>query len=145
MLEPIVEHSAETLAGPRASHWTLEPAASSTSAGSRRRASLRFATSWPPTSPSFSGGHFAKEEIKIEVGPKTARPAESPPRSTAHGMARNVRTGKDDPGHPTPPLLIAVASSMPLAALNLPDDGAAAEQVFTQAITEAATTWFPIA
>jgi hypothetical protein len=60
-------------------------------------------------------------------------------------MARHVRIGKDDAGHPAPQLLIAVASSMPLAALNLPDDGAAAEQVFTQAITESATTWFPIA
>jgi len=50
----------------------------------------------------------------------------------------SFRIGKDDPGPPKPQLLIAVASSMPLAALNLPDDGAAAEQAFAQALTEAA-------
>jgi hypothetical protein len=50
----------------------------------------------------------------------------------------SYRIGKDNPRPPKPQLLIAVASSMPLAALNLPDDGAAAEQVFTQALTEAA-------
>jgi hypothetical protein len=50
----------------------------------------------------------------------------------------SFQIGKNGPSPPRPQLLIAVASSMPLATLNLPDDGAAAEQVFTRALTEAA-------
>ena len=50
----------------------------------------------------------------------------------------SFRIGTDDAGPPKPQLLIAVASLMPLAALNLPDDGAAADQAFAQALTEAA-------
>lgn len=49
----------------------------------------------------------------------------------------SFRIGKKNPGPPRPQLMIVVASSMPLKALNLPPDGAAAEQVFPQVLTEA--------
>ncbi len=49
----------------------------------------------------------------------------------------SFKIGKKDPGPPRPQLLIVVASSMPLQALSLPPDGAAADQVFPQVLTEA--------
>jgi len=47
---------------------------------------------------------------------------------------------RTNPGPPRPQLLMAVASSRPLAALKLPTDGTLAEQVFSQALAEAAQT-----
>ena len=59
-------------------------------------------------------------------------------------MKFSVRIGKAKPGPPQPQLLIAVVSSMPLVALNFAQDGAPAEQVFRQALTEAAERSLPL-
>jgi tetratricopeptide (TPR) repeat protein len=58
-------------------------------------------------------------------------------KPTSNGKTFSVKLGKT-PGPPGPQLVFAIASSKPLAALNLPPDGSRAEQVFAQVLTEAA-------
>src|SRR5262249_43960971 len=54
--------------------------------------------------------------------------------SDGNTMIFSFQIWKNNPGSPKPQLLIAVASPLPLAALNVPQDDAAAERVFTQAL-----------
>jgi eukaryotic-like serine/threonine-protein kinase len=58
-------------------------------------------------------------------------------KPTSNGKTFTVKLGKT-PGPPGPQLVFAIASSKPLAALNLPPDGSRAGQVFAQVLTEAA-------
>ena len=52
----------------------------------------------------------------------------------------SIRIQKNNPGPPRPQLLMVVASSKPLEALKLPQDGLAAEHVFPQLLAEALQT-----